>query len=221
MKRMLLSMLIFASTTAVAFNSYAKQAYPHMTPYQYAKKNKIPYRYLQAIVSDTPYTGETIPKHEAQCLKIIVGLYSFYNNYDYSRAVRLLTKNYANHSCKEVRKGEPEYVLGSMFDQGLGVLENKEQAMKYYKKCAYLGNSVCAYNIGVNYALQGNYEGISWLKVSHALGKEIYYNSNHEEKSLSTLISGLNSLVNKYPGKSNQVNSLAKKICLSIPSCVQ
>lgn len=67
---------------------------------------------------------------------------------------------------KAAEKNDPEalYSLGSMYEQGFGVIRNTNKAYNYYIKSANQGYISSEYNLGVYFYERGNYgEAYNWF----------------------------------------------------------
>ena len=81
--------------------------------------------------------------------------------------------------------------LGVKYELGEGVLEDDEEAVKWFRKAAELGDEVAMYNLGVMYAkgdgvIQDDVEAYAWLNVAAAKGlKRAAEDRDHRKKSMT------------------------------------
>ena len=202
-------------------------------------------RYLDGKIVENKYTEELYV-----CSKIgneycsgLLGHWYFLKG-EYSSARALLIN--ASNLKAEVYN----YDLGYMYQHGLGVLQNDNKAIEYYKKCALLDNSDCAFNIGAIYTSKAylsikafsrtknhilvskiNYNlirGYAWFKLSPLLSKNpIYLNDGHKtdlsKTNASIRVAVLEELKENLTmvSKLNESDKLAAQICSTISACKQ
>lgn len=149
----------------------------------------------------------------------------------YSLALPELIKCSKNNS-----KGiyDCDVLLGEIYADGLGVLQNHNKAIHYYTKSVIRGgNPLAAYNVAVLYGeitntftngqrnqLHSNaMKYYAWIKISMALGRSTAIKNDNEVPISIALETTKQFLVNR--SLLNEGDALASDICSSIPSCVQ
>ena len=163
----------------------------------------------------------------------ILGKY-YYEHKNYSRAYQLLSTYYVdlNKYSFDPYRGNVEFELGAMFDNGFGVLQNEDKAIAHYKICASVGNKSCAYNISIiyghrisesnDYKIQTSniIKSYAWRQVSRALGQEKAYLKAGGTENISVALDMKVEDANKLNLRP-QANKLASQICSTIPKCIQ
>ena len=101
------------------------------------------------------------------------------DNGDYATAFKLI-KPFA-----EQGDANAQYVLGSMYDNGYGVIENDKKAVKWYRLAADQGDASAQYNLGNMYrrgegVLQDNKKAHMWYNITRANGEKEYAADNIE-----------------------------------------
>lgn len=132
-----------------------------------------------------------------------------------------------------------EWALAYMYDNGLGVLQNEEKAIEHYKKCAFIGDKNCAFNIGAIYFQKAvdlsttstrshdlysyTIKAYAWYKISQALGRKTATNTNTGKKEKFSESLNKIKIILVHSGKSHliEADKLARQICTSIPKCKQ
>ncbi len=160
----------------------------------------------------------------------VLGEY-YYSNKEYFLAYPLLSK-YSGSIGSE----DTELYIGNMFAAGEGVLQNDNKAIFHYTKCAKLGEKICAYNIAITYdnnaiRMSDEYsinssmwsdkiKAYAWFKVAKALGQNKHTYVNGSKVDLSIKIEDMRKHLS---GKSliSQADTLASKLCSTIPKCIQ
>lgn len=160
---------------------------------------------------------ECSDKGNKYCSSVLGSIYFYVKNY--SKAYPLLVKSegvLVNYKNGNIFPSEQN--LGFMYNDGLGVLQNKDKAIQHYKKCAAVGVDACAYNISVIYNNKSIHndkyynliQSYAWLQVSRALG-------NNEE--IETRIESIKKIIGAQ--KINEAEELSRKICSTITACLQ
>ena len=158
----------------------------------------------------------------------------YLGNGDYSRAYKLLSTYYVdlNKYTVDPYRGDVEFALGTMFDNGFGVLQNKDKAIEHYKICASLGDKECAFNMSIDYAskiresneyntqISNVMESYAWLQVSRALGKTKITRKDGKIEDISVLLESQREKIGKL-NVLTEANKLAIQICSTIPKCIQ
>lgn len=151
---------------------------------------------------------------------------------NYSAAYPFLIKSQGVIHLYNTNTAPSELYLGAMFDNGLGVLQNKDKAIEHYKICASVGDGICAYNIAAIYSnkavinkkvVDPNDDGLiqsyAWMKVSQALGIKEFIPSNGRKQDMTFHLEGMQIILGAK--KTQKADKLASQICSTIPSCIQ
>ena len=157
----------------------------------------------------------------------------YFDKKDYKSAYPLLLD-----CAKKTKRGYCGFLLGLMFDNGMGVLQNNEKALKFYEDAARKGEPAAAYNISVifqnkAFSLQNSYReneialykynlmmSYSWHKVSQAMGiTEMTLKNSDKQPSWKAIDEFQRVLIQR--GWLNEADNISKEICSTIPSCIQ
>ncbi len=115
-----------------------------------------------------------------------------------------------------------------MFSRGLGVLQDYDKAISYYKKSAKYGYRRCAILISIAYGhkvsndsqsneiYEHSKQSYAWIKIAKALPDTDVEDANY----ISRLINYFEHDKGFKPCL-QQANLIAKKICATIPKCIQ
>ncbi len=167
------------------------------------------------------------------CAHILGGHY--YDKKDCVSAYPLLS----NHPLDSLKyKADPygeerEFALGWMLANGCGVIQNYDKAIEHFKKCAYLGEKRCAWNVSSYYvekaklssskATRNNFidnyvNAYVWLRISQGL------KSQWPDKLLEESVSSLSVKMQRTLSELSlltKADIVASKICSQIHNCTQ
>lgn len=115
---------------------------------------------------------------------------SYFDEGRYQEALQIYT------SLAEVGDVDSQVFLGWMYQNGLGIKQNMEQALVFYEQAAKLGSAEGGFYLGRLYELQNKFsEAIEWLIFSaeknytpamYRLGK--LYETGHPDRNISKAI---------------------------------
>ncbi|MEL6718348.1 MAG: toll/interleukin-1 receptor domain-containing protein, partial [Bacteroidota bacterium] len=105
------------------------------------------------------------PKVSADVAKELKKAEEFYNADNYDAAFPI----YYKYREEEAFSAKAQVHLGYMYDKGKGVVQNYEEAAKWYRKAADRGYNIGQFNLGVSYdnghgVKQDYQEAINWYK---------------------------------------------------------
>lgn len=123
--------------------------------------------------------------------------------------------------------------LGHMFGDGLGVLQNQNKAITYYKKGAVLGDRDSAYSLGVlyankaviavkestNLALKFSKQAYIWFKISYALGQKYSFKLDGTKEPMTISLEKWQETIGLR--RSKEADKTASQICLKIAKFIQ
>ncbi|HAU1368075.1 TPA: sel1 repeat family protein [Legionella pneumophila] len=110
-----------------------------------------------------------------------------------------------------------DWYIGHMHDEGIGVLQNRDKAIQYYKKCAILGLADCGLGISIAYLNTNNIvQSYAWAQVTRAL---VHQRDREIKSVLDDTIKYNEEVLGTM--KIKEANVIARKICSSIPKCIQ